>query len=59
MNWENVARAGYEKFRATMMVQYSGQNVAGPWERLQEPERAAWIEAAKEICDIQTRAALA
>jgi hypothetical protein len=59
MNWESIARAGYEKYRETMIAIYQGQTVAGYWEHLQEPERRSWVEAAKKICDIQTRVVLA
>lgn len=54
MNWEAIARAGYEVYR--MKVIEFGVK---PWDGLDPQQRLAWIAAAQEICDIQARVALA
>lgn len=63
MNWENLARAGYEKWREALLVPAApGLTISmhiPTWDGLAPDVRRAWIEAAREICDIHVRAALA
>lgn len=61
MNWENVARAAFEKYRTRLIQPEPGMAVRTmpTWDGLTRFERLAWIDAVQEACDIQARAALA
>ena len=56
MNWENIAKLGYEVFRKQM--RYAGQRV-GEWENLTVAERMALVAQAQEICDVFGKAVTA
>lgn len=57
MNWENLAKAGYEEYYKQM--RQAGDTRIFQWDSLPLGRRMAWIAATKEICDLYGKAVTA
>jgi hypothetical protein len=53
INWENIARHGYEHYRNSAQIKGL---VIHTWGGIDPAERLAWIKAAQEICSIFSKA---